>query len=489
MKKRIKKLIILPLFILLTPLFAQTFTTGLILDPVRYQQVDAKPVLLTRNYTSLPRSISLKQFSPVPESQGNFGTCGGWAIAFAARTISESVEINRTNQRQSSNSAFSPIDAYLGSYSILNRFPSGLERSSIFRILNHIEETEGGGTYIFAVLDYLQSTGAVRRPEAERTNLTLIFRANYQNLKRYPIAAYVRLFSNPSGTPGTIDERVLPVKKSLAENKPVIIGMNTPSLSFDSARNVWRPYENPNNRYGGHAMCVVGYDDNMHGGAFEVMNSWGADWGNNGYIWITYNDFARFVFEAYEIIENLALFREATHFGASIEIELFNSRDGMPVTFDPQGFYRTRTSYPSGTDFRFLMTNKHPAYVYAFAADSSTPNVTRIFPEPGVSPVLDYTESTIAWPGEFEWIRLDDTVGTDYLIVLYSKETLDINAIEQRFANERGTFPERVARAVGQNFIPFGNAEYNNEKIEFSAESLDPKSVFGLLLAIDHRAR
>jgi hypothetical protein len=35
----------------------------------------------------------------------------------------------------------------------------------------------------------------------------------------------------------------------------------------------------------GHAICVVGYDDKRH--AFRVVNSWGQDWGDNGFLWIS----------------------------------------------------------------------------------------------------------------------------------------------------------------------------------------------------------
>ena len=34
---------------------------------------------------------------------------------------------------------------------------------------------------------------------------------------------------------------------------------------------------------GGHAMSVVSYDDNKNGGTFELMNSWGNEWGKSGY--------------------------------------------------------------------------------------------------------------------------------------------------------------------------------------------------------------
>jgi hypothetical protein len=473
MKNYFKKLFILPLFLLLAPVFAQTYSTGAILDPALYERTDAKPVFLSRSYASVPRSVSLRQYGPVPENQGKYGTCAGWATAFAARTISESIALNRTDQGQNSSNVFSPIFVYKGHYSIRGVNPTGQE-----------------GAVISYVLDYIRSEGAVKRPGFETTTtFPLILLSAYANSKRYPISGYARLFSNPFGTPGTIDERVAPVKKSLADNKPVVIGMNTPPSFHRHGTDVWRPHENPNAKHGGHAMCVIGYDDNKYGGAFEVQNSWGTDWGDKGYIWIPYNDFARFVCEAYEMIENPALYKDAARYAASIVIEVGDDGNGMPVTFDRQGFYKTISSYPSGTVFRYIMTNRYPAYVYAFAADSNTADTSRIFPLPGVSPVLDYIDSSIAWPGEEDWIALDDVVGTDYLVVLYSKEALDIDAISQRFSRERGAFPERVARSVGSNFIPYKDVQYNNGKIEFTAVSVNPKSVFGLLLAIDHRAK
>ncbi|MDR1839584.1 MAG: C1 family peptidase [Treponema sp.] len=471
-----KKLLILPLFLLLSPLFGQEYGTGAILDPVRYEQTDAKPVLISRSYNSLPRSVSLKQYSPIPESQGIYGTCTAWSTAFAARTISESIALNRTDRTETSNNVFSPVFVYKGFYSLTGINPTGHE-----------------GVHVSDALNFMKNEGAVKRLTFERTTpLPLIMLSAFTNSRRYPIADYVRLFSNYWGGPGTIAERVVPVKKSLSEGKPVIIVIKffypRPN-SFDRARDVWQPTESPDLTQGGHALCVVGYDDDMYGGAFEIQNSWGTSWGNDGYIWVRYSDFAAFVYEAYEIIEHLALYRDATRFAASIEIDVFNDNRGMPVNYNSQGFYRTRFSYPLNTIFQFQMTNRYPAYVYAFSADDSSSDIERIFPMPGVSPVLDYADSTVAWPGENEGIMIASTAGTHYLVVLYAKEALDIEAIERRFAEGRGAFPERVARAVGSNFIPYRNVQYKSDAIEFSAESRNPRSVFGLLLAIEHHAR
>lgn len=59
-----------------------------------------------------------------------------------------------------------------------------------------------------------------------------------------------------------------------------------------------------NGMNGGHFMTIVGYDDNLwidinnngvvdpgERGAFLVANSWGPDWGNHGFIWISYDAF------------------------------------------------------------------------------------------------------------------------------------------------------------------------------------------------------
>jgi len=465
-----KTLLFLWVLLSLTPLFSQEFSTGAILDPVRYSQIDTKPVLVTRSYTSIPRSYSIKQYSPIPENQSPYGTCAAWSTAFAARTISESIALGRTNREQSSNNVFSP--AFL--YKNVSKDPNCKT-----------------GIFLGDALDFMKNQGLVKRLPAEKTiDFKTVLPSMFTNAKRYPISGYVRLFSNYRDGLGTIEDRVIPVKKSLSEKKPVVIAMKLPNSFFKAyGKDLWQPIESPYADYSktAHAMCVVGYDDNKYGGAFEIQNSWGTSWANEGYIWVRYNDFAAFVYEAYEIIENLANYQDAVRYEASIEIEVYNDLRGMPVTYDRQGFYRTRTSYPSGTDFRYLMTNKYPAYVYSFAGDSSTPDTDRIFPLRGVSPVLDYTDSTIAWPGEFDWIRLNDVVGTDYLVVLFAKESLDIDAIQGRFARERGTFPERVARAVGVNFIPYGEAQYNGSTMRFSAVSANPKAVFGLLLAIEHR--
>ena len=46
-------------------------------------------------------------------------------------------------------------------------------------------------------------------------------------------------------------------------------------------------------------MCIVGYDDYKYGGAFEILNSYSAQFGDEGYVWISYDDFRKTAFQTY----------------------------------------------------------------------------------------------------------------------------------------------------------------------------------------------
>ncbi len=60
---------------------------------------------------------------------------------------------------------------------------------------------------------------------------------------------------------------------------------------------IWKKYKD--NVTGGHALTIVGYDDNI--GAFKIINSWGTNWGEDGYFWIDYDFVPYCIKEAYII--------------------------------------------------------------------------------------------------------------------------------------------------------------------------------------------
>lgn len=80
------------------------------------------------------------------------------------------------------------------------------------------------------------------------------------------------------------------IKHSLASGYPINIGITVfESFESDSVAETGN-IPLPNIQYeqclGGHAVCVVGYDDSKK--AFIVANSWGEDWGDKGYFYLPY---------------------------------------------------------------------------------------------------------------------------------------------------------------------------------------------------------
>jgi hypothetical protein len=79
------------------------------------------------------------------------------------------------------------------------------------------------------------------------------------------------------------------IKRRLANGDGVVIGVHTfPDLFNLSPSNPIYD-EVYGTSAGGHALCLIGYDDNMgENGAFKFINSWGTGWGLGGYGWISY---------------------------------------------------------------------------------------------------------------------------------------------------------------------------------------------------------
>ncbi|MBE0645581.1 MAG: DUF4384 domain-containing protein [Bacteroidetes bacterium] len=105
----------------------------------------------------------------------------------------------------------------------------------------------------------------------------------------------------------------------------------------------------------------------------------------------------------------------------------------MPLANDEEGFI-VRAPYPSGTLFRLRVTNRVPTHIYIFGSDDIG-KVSRLFPLEGVSPWLDYSESTIVLPDDDHFIRMDQTVGEDRVFILVTGESLDfpdlLKAVDQ----------------------------------------------------------
>jgi len=106
----------------------------------------------------------------------------------------------------------------------------------------------------------------------------------------YRAISYFRLDDN-STTPTNL---ITKIKAGLAAGLPAVFGFTVYSSIAQAAKTGRIPYPAAGEKVlGGHAMLMVGYDDNLKitnsnnqgtaTGAFIVRNSWGPSWGDHGY--------------------------------------------------------------------------------------------------------------------------------------------------------------------------------------------------------------
>lgn len=116
--------------------------------------------------------------------------------------------------------------------------------------------------------------------------------------QKYQIKNYLNLFSPI--TRGK--QRVFETKKALMRGNPVLVEFKTPPQTEAlSGIRVWEPKKLGTES---NALIVVGYDETEE--AFELMGTWGKDWGTDGYVWISYEDFSKFAQDGFVMIPGLA---------------------------------------------------------------------------------------------------------------------------------------------------------------------------------------
>lgn len=87
------------------------------------------------------------------------------------------------------------------------------------------------------------------------------------------------------------------LRAALSE-RPVPIGIPCFREIIDVGSDGFIPYpQNPNEIFGGHAICAVGYNDKKK--RIKFKNSWGKKWGDKGYGYINYKYVQDFLWDAW----------------------------------------------------------------------------------------------------------------------------------------------------------------------------------------------
>jgi C1A family cysteine protease len=213
-----------------------------------------KPYQLAK--ITLPNKVDLRQYASAIEDQGNLGSCTGNAIAGAIEII------DRKNNKQ-------------------------LEISRLF--IYYQERLLEGSVYYDSgayIRDGIKACYTYGAP------LESIWPYNLSKWATRPTTTAYSDALNRKVTGYAKCANFAAVKNALAAGTPVIVGFLVYS-SFETnavASTGMMPYPNTitEQLLGGHAVCIVGYDDALNGGRFICRNSWGTGWGDRGYFYMPY---------------------------------------------------------------------------------------------------------------------------------------------------------------------------------------------------------
>ena len=240
------------------------YSQGLILDQEAYDALEKYDPSEEMGFASgnLPTSISYRAYTPyIGDQKGS--SCAGWAIGYGMLSTMQNIRMNSTHKDFNTARAMDPYYIYAFQH-------------------NPGDSCNLGSRMEFG-LEILRQYGCKLKHKEP------ILKCDSPVDKDYVSIESRRPYTINSYTP--LDFSIENIKIELFKKNIVAIGtyLDSNFFNLNSQNYIWRP-NNQLKIYNGHAMCIVGFDDSKFGGAFEVMNSWGANWGDEGYCWIKYED-------------------------------------------------------------------------------------------------------------------------------------------------------------------------------------------------------
>jgi hypothetical protein len=488
-------------FIFCTTLTTITFARqnrgmGEVFDLELLSRTPQKIQMSERSFRDMPSSYSLEKYAPTPGDQGNYGTCTAWAVGYGAATILYARTHNITDKALINKYAFSPTFLY-------EQIKQPTDK-----------DCQGGSSSLAALSALIEKGDATLKTAPYGCNIAPSEHAKTE-AQNYKLADAALLFTQKGISKNDVyykepQAAIELTKKALLEGSPVSISFLLPKSFFAIKSAVWNP--DPQESFGdwkhnNHAMCVIAYDDNIAGGAFKILNSWGTAWGDKGMVWIKYDDFARWCQMALQPFaspftkapeENPVPSPEPLPnpkpipqpkpapvaiitLSGSMEFKQ-NTGEDMPVTRissrnlvvedeksakEDLVAYTMIGSYASGTRFRFYLNIDQEAYIYAFATDLSG-KINKILPFDDLVSTHVGASTVVAFPSDTKVIKLDDNKGTDYLLVLYSKEKLDMDGLISSMNATKGGLSAKIISALGNKLISKNKIRYDGNKVGFS---------------------
>jgi len=443
---------------------ASFFSKGLNMDQDVYDKAEIFEPLADNKKNPMPNKVSLLKYCPPRKNQGQQGSCVGWSSGYAARSILHA----RATGVKPKNATFSPSFVY-----------------------NQIALKGCQGTYLQKAMELMRDEGALPFSKFAYNEFDCEKQPNSNQIQQagqYRTKGFNRLTKGRS-----YKTDLLGIKQNLAQGAPVVIGMMVGGsfMTNMNGRSVWTPNKSDYNKrnFGGHAMCVIGYDDYKTDkeGAFQIMNSWGEKWGKKGIFWIRYSDFEYFTQEAYGLhpmgnSEKFATNKLSAKIGLVATNEYGEVQKQINIKYKGGITYETVSKLNVNDGFKVEITNDIECYVYVFGekADGSS-NV--LFPYTAKhSPYCGITGTRI-FPRDYSLFP-DSDGSRDKIAIVISKQKLNFEELNTAINNARGyTFEQKVTNVLKDELIP--NVKFGGKGLaELTSETTDIKNTAIVILEI-----
>ena len=424
-----------------TNAISSLFSTGLDMDQEVYDKAEVFEPLADNIKNPMPEKVSLAAYAPKRLNQGSQGSCVGWSSGYAARTILYA----KATGENPNNVTFSPSFVY-----------------------NQIALEGCQGTYLQKAMELMYNKGALpfsRFGYNENACNKMPTNAQINEAANFKTKGFNRL--SKDGDNYATD--LLAIKQNLAQGAPVVIGMMVGGtfMSNMNGKSLWTPTQNDYNQrgFGGHAMCVIGYDDykTNEEGAFQIMNSWGEAWGDKGIFWIRYSDFEHFNKEAYGLYPMGDTEKFASQ-KLKAEIGIVINKTGKYIPFQYKGGMTFENTQPlvADQDFKVEITNSIECYVYVFGEETDGSSYT-LFPYTAKhSPYCGIT-GTRLFPRDYS-LYPDNTGRQDHIAIVISKQKLDYNKLNAAInASPGANYEAKVYNTLQDELI---------ENVQFSANGM-----------------
>lgn len=246
--------------------------------PAAPEEAQAIPFAILSNRPGpLPARVDLSAELPPPGFQGPRASSVAWTLAYA---------IHSFNMKKARGGLY---DAGAGAVC----GPASQRVFSPAYVYNQLNRDRDEGLSLFQAAQWLADEGAASCAD---------FPYDPADFRKQPDAGLrARALAQRSGAVRRLDPQdTAGLQARLAEGQPLAVALKLYSSFYDVGSEV---YDRPEGRFlGVTAVALVGYDaDRLSGeggpdaerGAWKIMNSWGAEWGDQGYAWISFRAFRR----------------------------------------------------------------------------------------------------------------------------------------------------------------------------------------------------